>query len=125
VCVQDVCSDLHVLGTADSCLALLPAALQSPLQALDGVHQALLGPLSTPLSPHLNAKRLDAYVCWEQVYLNAGKRYIEVCNDNRWLTKSQKRAICRMLHVQGIILTCNVPIANCYQSTTTQQQAAD
>ena len=53
-----MCSDLHVLGTADCCLALLPAALQSSLQTLDGVHQALLGPLSTPQRPHLNAKRL-------------------------------------------------------------------
>ncbi len=56
--MQDVDSDLHVLGTADGCLTLLPAALQSPLQALDGVHQALLGPLSTPLRPHLNGKHL-------------------------------------------------------------------
>ncbi len=72
MCLQDVCSDLHVLCTADGRLALLPAALQSPLQALDGVHQALLGPLSTPLRPHLNAKRLRPYLCWEQVYLSAG-----------------------------------------------------
>lgn len=71
MCVQDVHSDLHVLGTADGCLALLPAALQSPLQALDGVQQALLGPLSAPLSPHLNAKRLKPYLCWETVYLSA------------------------------------------------------
>lgn len=33
--------DLHVLGAADGSLALLPAALQSPLQALNGVQQPL------------------------------------------------------------------------------------
>ena len=72
MCVRDVCSDLHVFGTADGGLALLPATLQSPLQALDGVHQALLGSLSTPLIPHLNAKRLRPYLCWEQGCVSAG-----------------------------------------------------